>query len=136
MNFFGNRLCTLAICLCLVPNAHAQTTPGKQQIQPSTQGVPKITMAEARAKLPALAELDDNDFVDAVRELYYPDVPRATLAAELNVLPRPTRPPRKKLGIFEQWRFDSCQESATKAPTQHGVNVGINLCRERFGQTP
>lgn len=46
-----------------------------------------MDIAEARKRLPALADLDDNLFVEAVQELYYPDTPVETLAKELGVKP-------------------------------------------------
>lgn len=42
----------------------------------------------------------------------------------------------KKLGPVDQWRYESCQQDAAKAPTESGVRVGMRLCREKFGQQP
>lgn len=42
--------------------------------------------------------------------------------------------PKKKLGPIDQWRYDSCRSEAAKAPTERGVGVSLQLCREKFGQ--
>ncbi len=42
-----------------------------------------MTMAEARKKLPELAGLDDDQFIDAVHQLYYPTIDKAVLARHL-----------------------------------------------------
>lgn len=42
--------------------------------------------------------------------------------------------PKKELGSIDKWRYESCRDSATKAPTTAGVNRGLRICDERFGQ--
>lgn len=42
----------------------------------------------------------------------------------------------RKLSAVDQWRYESCQQDAAKAPTETGVRVGLRLCREKFGQQP
>lgn len=42
--------------------------------------------------------------------------------------------PKKELGPIDRWRYESCRDSATKAPTTAGVNRGLGICDERFGQ--
>lgn len=103
--------------------------------QPSTQGLPNLSLAGLRAKFPALDGLDDNQAVDVLHQVYYRDIDRSTLAAALNVAPA-VPPKSKTLGIIDKWRYESCQDSAAKAPTPIGVNAGLRLCRERFGQQP
>ena len=41
---------------------------------------------------------------------------------------------KKELGPIDRWRYDSCRESATKAPTTVGVNRGLSICDEKFDQ--
>lgn len=45
-----------------------------------------------------------------------------------------SEPPKPKLGPIDQWRYESCQSAAAKAPTSQGVFAGIRVCREKFGQ--
>lgn len=40
----------------------------------------------------------------------------------------------KPLGPIDQWRYELCQTDAAKAPTSQGVNQGMRVCREKFGQ--
>ena len=47
-----------------------------------------MDISEARKRLPALADLDDQNFIEAVQELYYPDTSVETLASELGVKPK------------------------------------------------
>ncbi len=42
--------------------------------------------------------------------------------------------PKKELGPIDRLRYDSCRESAIKAPTTAGVNHGLRICDERFNQ--
>ena len=42
--------------------------------------------------------------------------------------------PKKELGPVDRWRYESCRESAIKAPTTAGVNRGLRICDERFNQ--
>lgn len=44
------------------------------------------------------------------------------------------RKPKRELGPIDKWRYDSCRESATKAPTTAGVNRGLRICDEKFDQ--
>jgi hypothetical protein len=47
--------------------------------------------------------------------------------------PPPAAPPApKKLGFFDQWRYDSCRQDAAKATTEIGVRVGLRVCHEKF----
>lgn len=41
---------------------------------------------------------------------------------------------KKELGPIDKWRYESCRESATKAPTIVGVNRGLRICDEKFSQ--
>ena len=40
----------------------------------------------------------------------------------------------KPLGRIDKWRYESCMSDAAKAPTAQGVNAGLRVCREKFGQ--
>jgi len=40
--------------------------------------------------------------------------------------------PKKELGPIDSWRYESCRESAIKAPTAAGVNRGLRICDEKF----
>ncbi|MBH9553142.1 hypothetical protein [Inhella gelatinilytica] len=42
----------------------------------------------------------------------------------------------KELGPIDKWRYESCLESATKAPTEVGVRQGTRLCKVKFGRLP
>lgn len=46
----------------------------------------------------------------------------------------PPEPAKRELGAIDRWRFESCQQDASKAPTQLGVVNGLRVCREKFGQ--
>lgn len=56
------------------------------------------------------------------------------LIGELENLPQTTPPAKRKLGLIDTWRYESCQTDAAKAPTAQGVFAGMRLCREKFGQ--
>lgn len=90
-------------------------------------------MENARKKLPELAALPDDSFVRVVQEVHYPNVSPEQLASALCVKLTPPFVPRE-LGTLDRWRYSSCQSDAAQAPTQQGVNIGIRLCREKFGQ--
>lgn len=90
-----------------------------------------MTLEEARKKLPILASLDDASFVDAVHQKYYPDMDKTEFSKWVGYTPPPPKP---KLGSIDQWRYESCQKDAAQAPTVLGVNTGLRLCREKFGQ--
>jgi hypothetical protein len=90
-------------------------------------------MAEARKRLPILASLDDESFVRATHAAYYQHTSIEQLAASLCIEWPPTDP-RRKLGALEKWRYEACQSDAAQAPTSQGVNVGLRICREKFGQ--
>lgn len=93
-----------------------------------------MTLEEARKKLPQFNNLADDSFVDVVHRVYYPNMDKAEFAKSIGYhLPTPTAP-KPKLGPIDQWRFESCQKEATQAPTVLGVNTGLRLCREKFGQ--
>lgn len=92
-----------------------------------------MTLQEARKKLPLLADLPDDSFVDSVHRLYYPHMDKAELSARLGYTPAPPKMP-KILGPLDRWRYESCQTDASKAPTPQGVNQGMRVCREKFDQ--
>jgi hypothetical protein len=93
-----------------------------------------MTLEEARKRLPILASLDDESFVNTVHKTYYADMDKAEFAKFIGYqLPAPLAP-KPKLGPIDLWRFNSCQKDAAKAPTVLGVNTGLRLCREKFGQ--
>lgn len=46
----------------------------------------------------------------------------------------PPAPAAVTLGPIDSYRYTSCQKDASFAPTPQGVNVGLRLCREKFGQ--
>lgn len=54
-------------------------------------------LADARSRLPALANLDDAQFIDAVHKMYYPGMDKAQLEAKLGYVAPP--PPAEKAGI-------------------------------------
>jgi hypothetical protein len=93
-----------------------------------------MTLEEARKRLPIFASLDDESFVDVVHKKYYANMDKAEFAKfigyQLPVLPAP----KAKLGPIDQWRYETCQKDAAQAPTVLGVNTGLRLCREKFGQ--
>jgi len=43
-------------------------------------------------------------------------------------------PAVKELGPIDRWRYESCQQDASQAPTQTGVTVGLRICRKKFAQ--
>ena len=93
-----------------------------------------MTLEEARKRLPILASLDDESFVDVVHKKYYADMDKAAFAKFIGYqLPEPPAP-KPKLGPIDQWRYESCQTDAAKAPTSQGVFQGMRVCREKFGQ--
>jgi hypothetical protein len=92
-----------------------------------------MSLAEARKRLPLLASLPDDSFVRVVRESYYPEMTIEDFAKWLCVQWPPVDK-RRKLGPIDQWRFESCQTEAAKAPTAQGVNAGLRVCRDKFGQ--
>lgn len=93
-----------------------------------------MTLEEARKKLPQFNNLADDSFVDVVHRVYYPNMDKAEFAKSIGYqLPAPPAP-KPKLGPIDQWRFESCQKDAAQAPTVLGVNTGLRLCREKFGQ--
>jgi len=53
-------------------------------------------------------------------------------------IPAPEQGPpittKKELGPIDRWRYQSCQQGASQAPTQQGVTVGLRICREKFAQ--
>ena len=99
----------------------------------ASYGQEPMTMQEARKRLPLLAGLPDDSFVDVVHRLYYPYMDKAELAASIGyTLPPPMVP--KTLGPLDRWRYESCQTDASKAPTPQGVNQGLRVCRDKFGQ--
>ena len=116
----------------LWPVAQAQVKPNIK-VQPSTQGLPTSSWADVRAEYSELDGLNDNDAVDVLHQSLYRHVDRATLAAFWQIAP-PKILENKKLGAIDKWRFESCQDSATKAPTMQGVTRGLSICRERFRQ--
>ena len=124
---------TVGFTSFLLPVALAQSAIGGNQIQPPTQKSPTLTITEIKNKYPELDGLDDNQVVDAVHQAFYADLPRAQIAEYFGIKPT-VKSVIKKLGIWDQWRYNSCQENAAKAPTPVGVTTGLHLCRERFEQ--
>lgn len=101
------------------------------QLPPCKPG--QTNMAEARKRLPILASLDDESFIKVAHETYYSQIPIEKFASYLCVeWPIPDK--RQKLGVIDRWRYESCQTDAAKAPTSQGVNAGLRVCREKFGQ--
>ena len=88
---------------------------------------------EIRAKRPEWANLSDDSVVNVVRNLYYPDITKEQMAWEMCVELTPSIQPAK-LGLIDNWRYASCQKEAAQAPTSQGVNVGLRLCKDQFGQ--
>lgn len=94
----------------------------------------KMTLQDFRDKLPQLNNLDDVSALEVLQQRYYPNTKIERMAEVFGV----TLPPPKvirKLGPIDKWRYESCQDVATKAPTPQGVNNGLRLCRERFDQS-
>ena len=98
---------------------------------PAALAEPVTTLAEARKRLPHLSHLDDESFINVVRDVYYPTMDKAELSKRLGYTPPPQKP---KLGPIDKWRFEACQRDAAKAPTSQGVFIGMRLCREKFDQ--
>lgn len=67
-------------------------------------------------------------FVDVTDAFQH--VPAAPSAAPPE--PAPKKP--KELGSIDKWRFESCKQDAAKSPTEMGVRVGIQICRDKFEQ--
>lgn len=40
----------------------------------------------------------------------------------------------KELGPIDKWRYDSCRQDAAKSPTEAGVRIGLQICRDKFEQ--
>jgi len=93
-----------------------------------------MSLAEVRQKLPELSGLSDESALNVIHEVYYPNMNKADLAARLGVKLLDTKASKPKLGPIDQWRYDSCQKDAALAPTVLGVNKGLRICREKFGQ--
>lgn len=110
----------------------AQTNePSQSASSPAVQNASKL--ADIRAKLPVLKDYTDAEAVSFIQEVYYPGKTVEELAGALGVvLPKPKQP--KKLGPIESWRYASCREKATAAPTPMGVTVGLRDCDSRFEQ--
>jgi len=96
---------------------------------------PATSMAEIRKRVPELTGLDDERALDVIHQVYYSDIDKADLAKRFGVTIKPPFVP-KSLGPIDSWRYESCQQDASKAPTQYGVNVALGLCRKKFGQVP
>ncbi len=92
-----------------------------------------MTMQDARKKLPELAGLSDESALNVIHQVYYPTMDKANLASRLGVEIN-KEPQKPKLSPINQWRYESCQTDAAKAPTSQGVNQGMRVCREKFGQ--
>lgn len=88
---------------------------------------------EIRAKRPDWSNLSDEGVVNVIRELYYPELTKEQLAWEICVT---LKSPKQlaTLGPIDAWNYQSCRKEAAQAPTPQGVNIGIQLCRERFDQ--
>lgn len=93
----------------------------------------RTTVDEARIQLPQFDHLDDESFVNVVHRRYYSDIPIERFREMLCYTPESPWKPRE-LNMVDRWRYDSCQSDASKAPTPQGVNIGMRLCREKFGQ--
>jgi hypothetical protein len=93
-----------------------------------------MTLDEARKKVPELAGLSDESALNVIHKVYYPHMDKSDLAARLGVKLPDLKTPKPKLGPIDQWRYDSCQKEAAQAPTVLGVNTGLRLCSEKFGQ--
>jgi hypothetical protein len=90
-------------------------------------------LAEARQKLPELAGLSDESALNVIHRVYYPQMDKGQLASNL-CIQWPSEKAKPKLGPIDQWRYESCQTDAAKAPTSQGVFQGMRVCREKFGQ--
>lgn len=93
-----------------------------------------MTLDEARKNIPELSGLNDESALNVIHQVYYPHMDKADLAARLGVKLPDSKAPKPKLGPIDQWRYESCQKDAAQAPTVLGVNTGLRLCREKFGQ--
>lgn len=117
------RILTAALLLASCP-AMAQNTPPPRC---------SITMAEARSRAPELNSLSEYAFMQAIQRHYYPHLELEQVASALCVTLTPPFVPRD-LSKIDQWRYDSCRKDAAQAPTSQGVNIGMRLCNEKFGQ--
>jgi hypothetical protein len=93
-----------------------------------------MTIDDAGKKIPELAGLSDDVALNVIHKLNYPHMDKADLAARLGFTQSDSKAPKPKLGLIDQWRYDSCQKDAALAPTVLGVNTGLRICREKFGQ--
>lgn len=91
------------------------------------------TIKEIRAKRPEWSNLSDDSVVNVVRELYYPELTTEQMAWEMCVELTPPKP-KTKLGPIDVWYYESCRKEAAHAPTSQGVNIGMQLCRDKFSQ--
>ena len=115
----------LALATCCASNAQHYAS---RACQPQEITKPA---AEVRRELGSLGELDDALLAAAVQQMYYPELSVQDVACSMGVkLPDPP----KKLGPIDQWRYDSCRTDASKSPTPRGVNLALQVCRERFSQ--
>lgn len=77
--------------------------------------------------------LTDDQVVDVLQHVYYPNYTREHIACEIGVKLAPPKQ-KKELGAIDRWRYQNCREDATKAATKYGVMQAMQLCRERFDQ--
>lgn len=114
------------------PNGDMQTVTTPETPTNSTTGQSTgVSLQDFRQKLPQLSGLSDADALDILHKNYYPTVDKQRMADALGIKLPPSKP---KLGWLDQSRYESCQQDAAKAPTPHGVNVGLRICREKFNQ--
>ncbi len=94
----------------------------------------RVSLADLKRRFPSLQGLSDAEAFDAVHAAFYADMDKAELARRIGFTLPPPPPGPRKLSAWERWRYESCQQDATKAPTTKGVTEGLWLCREKFGQ--
>lgn len=97
-------------------------------------GSSAMHITEMRRLEPEWHNLSDDDVVEVLSRVYYKTTPREIIACQIGVFLSPPPPPKPKLGPIDKWRYESCLEKATNAPTQYGVNQAMQLCRKRFNQ--
>lgn len=102
-----------------------------EQCPPRADGV--ATIGQIRAQKPEWRDLDDGQVVSLLKQVYYPDMSEWEIGCAIGAS-APAAAVPAPLTAAQQRQYDSCRFEATRAPTQFGVQQGMQLCRERFGR--
>lgn len=109
------------------------TVSESSQVGKTVACIPRVTMAQAKTLYPSLRGLDDDSVVEVLHETLYKDLPIEQIAEGFCIK---LTPPKKKqqLSSGDLLRYEGCQKDAALAPTVRGVNILMQLCREKFNQ--